>query len=282
VTVRRKEKTEPGNDLEGVEIELFLLGLLRRYGYDLRGYAPAALRAHILRRVREEELESVSRLSEQILRRPEILHRFLSQLSDSDGALFSPADFWRSLRKNVVPFLRTYPTVRCWLVGGDPESLYSLSIVLDEDLPRKVQIFATGIHESLLDPARKGALPSEKVREGAKGYRRSGGRESLDRYFESKNGSATFSAPLRRKVVFASHNPVTDGTFQQCHVVLARNSLRLYSEDLRKRTLDLLHQSLIPLGFLALGPGESMGDTPLGSCYQEVDGAVRLFQKVRE
>jgi chemotaxis protein methyltransferase CheR len=277
----RRPKIDARNDIEAIEIECFLLALFRRYGYDLRGYDPEFIKAQVALRIREEELESVSRLSEALLRDSGILARFLGQFAPPPSALFQPARFWAVFREKVVPFLRTYPTLRFWLVGARPEEIYSLSILLEEDLPRHVQIYATDIHETLLDRARGGSVPSDQVERGVKAYRQSGGRRSLNRYFERSNGSAVFSPELRKKILFGSHNPVTDGTFQQCHVILARNLLELFSEDLRERTYRLLHQSLVPLGFLALGPKDDLKSSGVKEDYKEVDAAVNLFQKVR-
>jgi chemotaxis protein methyltransferase CheR len=278
----RRPNVEARGDLQPIEIECFLLALFRRYGYDLRGYAPDYIRRQVLRRVREEEVESVSRLSEIALRDPEVLGRFLEQFSAPAESLFSPPAFWSSFRKNVVPFLRTYPSLRFWLVGARAEEVFSLSIVLDEDLPRNVRIYATDIHEALLSRARAGVLPSGKLAAGAKEYRRSGGKGSLKRYFDTDNGSAVLSADLRKKIVFGSHNPVTDGTFQQCHMILARNGLDLFDEELRGRLYQLMHASLVPLGFLALGSKDDLKSSSLGDRYQAVDRGTGLFQKLRD
>ena len=278
----RRQKVEAPSDLEAIEIECFLLGLFRRYGYDLRGYDPDYIRQLVARRVREEEVESITRLSEAMLREPELLRRFIGQLSPPNEALFQPADFWASFREKVVPFLRTYPTIRFWLVGAAPEEIYSLSILVEEDLPRNVRIYATDIHELLLDQAREGTLAAEKVAKAVKTYRQIGGRKSLNRYFEKQDGTAKLSSDLRKKIVFGSHNPVTDGTFQQCHVVLARNTLDPFTPDLRAKTYRLLHDSTVSLGFLALGPKDDFGASPVKDCYKDVDRSVNLFQKVRE
>lgn len=278
----RRQKDAARQDLESIEVECLLLGLYRRYGYDLRQYDPEFVRRQVDRRLREEEADSISRLSEAMLRDPAILERFLKQFAGPEEVLFETASFWGSLRRNVVPFLRTYPTVRLWLIGAKPEEVFSLSILLEEDLPRHVQIYATDIHEALLGRAREGMLPSGSIAKGLKPYRQSGGRQDLGRYFQKRNGAAVLNPELRRRVVFSSYNPVTDGTFQQCHVVLARKTLDAYSEDLRLRTYRLLHQSLVSLGFLALGPKASLESSPLRACYKEIDRVEGLFQKVRE
>jgi chemotaxis protein methyltransferase CheR len=278
----RRPKVEAPNDLEAIEIECFLLALFRRYGYDLRGYNAEYVQKLVTRSVRDEEVESITRLSELLLRQPEVMERFLAHLSSPEESLFQPADFWGAFREKVLPFLRTYPSLRFWLIGAKPEELYSLSILVEEELPRHVRIYATDIHETLLDRARGGTLPSDKVTKGVKAYRQSGGRKSLNRYFDKQDGSAVFSQELRKKIVFAAHNPVTDGTFQQCHVIMARNGLELLNEDLRSRTYRLLHESMVSLGFLALGPKDDLGSSPMKECYKEVDRSANLFQKVRE
>jgi chemotaxis protein methyltransferase CheR len=279
---RRPTDVDARIDPESIEIECFLLALYRRYGYDLRGYDPAVVRRLILRRAREEEAGSVSQLAGQLLREPALLERFLAQVSPPGEGLFRPPEFWTSSRRNVVPLLRTYPTVRAWLPGARAEELITLSIVLDEDLPRRVRIYATDIHEALLTRAREGAIPTGALTAADRGYRRSGGKGSLRRYFQADNGTAVLSPELRRRIVFAAHNPVTDGSFQQCHAVLARSGLALLSGELRDRLYRLLHASLVPLGFLALGPKDDLAASPVADRYRAVDRAANLHQKMRD
>jgi chemotaxis protein methyltransferase CheR len=283
-SMRRGTRRAPpaGADLEAIEVELFVLGVFRRYGYDLRGYDPEFVRRQIARRMREEGCPTVTRLAEVTLRRPETLERLLAQFSEDEASLFEPAGFWRSFRRNVASYLRTYPSIRVWLAGGRPEEVYSLAILLAEEFPRRVQIYATEIHDRLLERARAGLLTTAAVRRGARDYRRSGGPASLERYFERRNGASVLAPALRERIVFASHNPATDGSFQQCHVVVARRGMESFSPDLRDRACRLLHESLVRLGFLGLAPGDDLRASVLQGSYREVDRAAGLYQKVRE
>jgi chemotaxis protein methyltransferase CheR len=275
-----KLKVEARPELAEIEVELFLLALFRRYGYDLRGHDPELVHAHVRRRMREEEVATVSALTERLLREPGILERFLSQFNDPGGTLFGPAVFWRSLRRKVVPFLRTYPSVRLWQIGGRPEEVFSLAILLHEDLPRHVQIYATDIHDALLEAARSGALDARKISGGAREYRRSGGSGDLGSYFQRRSGESVLSDDLRRNILFASFNPVTDGPFQRCHLVLARTLFGPFRQEMRERAFRLIHESLIPLGFLALGAGEVIQESPYRDRYKEVSRAAGIFQKL--
>ena len=279
---RRRTPAGVDSDLASIEIELLLQGIYRRYGYDLRGYDPAFVARRVARRVSAEGVETISRFSERLLREPELFGRFISDLARSDASLFTPTSFWKSFRKKVVPFLRTYPTLRLWSVEGSPGEIYSLSIVVEEDVPRNVRIYATELHQGLVERAASGVLERSSLRESARDYKESGGRRALSRFFEKDNGSAVLSTALRRKIVFAAHNVAMDGPFQSFHAILARGVLGAFNDPLRERTLRFLDQSLIPLGFLALGPEDEIGGSPLDGRYREVDRSARLYQKVKD
>ncbi|HEX7896543.1 MAG TPA: CheR family methyltransferase [Planctomycetota bacterium] len=281
--VRRRPAPEPGEaDLESIEIELLLQGIYRRYGYDLRGHDAAFVARRVARRVAEEGVETVSRLLEKLLRDSALFDRFIAELSRDDASLFSPTAFWKPFRKKVAPFLRTYPTLRLWSVEGSPAEIYSLSILVEEDVPRNVRIYATEIHEGLVERAASGVLDTGALKSGARDYKESGGRRGLSTFFDRDNGAAVLSPALRRKIVFATHNLSMDGPFQSFHAILARGVLSAFDDPLRERSYRFLHESLVPLGFLALGPGDDLRRSPVAARYREVDRTARLYQKMRD
>jgi chemotaxis protein methyltransferase CheR len=181
-----------------------------------------------------------------------------------------------------MPFLRTYPSVRIWQVNASAEDVYSLSILLEEDLPRRTRVYATSIHEALVEQARTGAVPTERMGKDAGEYRRSGGRKALSDYFHVTNGTARLSPGLLDRVVFASHNVASDAPFNHFHVILARDLLRTFDASLRERVYRCFHESLLPLGFLGLGPEDRLRESPVRKAYRPIDKAVGLHQKVRE
>jgi chemotaxis protein methyltransferase CheR len=280
--VRKAAEPDTGNDLESIEIELLLQGIFRRYGYDLRSYDPDFVARRVARRVRAEEVGTISRLCERLLREPPVFGRFISELSRDDSALFSPLSFWKGFRRKVAPFLRTYPTLRLWSVEGSPAEIYSLSILVEEDVPRNVRIYATELHEGLVERAASGVLATAALKESARDYKESGGRRGLSKFFERDHGSAVLSPVLRRKIVFAAHNVAQDGPFQSFHAILARGVLGAFNGPLKERTYRFLDESLVPLGFLALGPSDDIRHSPLWGRYREVDKPARLYQKLKE
>src|ERR671935_2537921 len=160
-------RTEARDGLEEIELELLLEGVYRRYGFDFREYAPASLRRRVWRRVRAEGLSTVSGLTERLLHDPATMGLLLLDLSINVTSMFRDPSFYVAFRAKVVPLLRTYPFTRIWVAGcSTGEEVYSLAILLEEEsLYDRSRIYATDINESVLERARSGVFPLEKMRE---------------------------------------------------------------------------------------------------------------------
>ena len=104
--------TSATTDLERLEMELLLLAIYRHHGFDFRSYAPSSLHRRIRRHMENAHVPTISRLTELILHDPTALQRLLHDLSVNVTAMFRDPTFFAEFRKQVVPLLKTYPTVR--------------------------------------------------------------------------------------------------------------------------------------------------------------------------
>ncbi|HET9509384.1 MAG TPA: CheR family methyltransferase, partial [Gaiellaceae bacterium] len=220
MALRLGKPEEP--ELEEIELELLLEGIYRRYGFDFREYAPASLRRRVRRRMQGEHVGSISALQELVLHDPAVMERLLLDLSINVTAMFRDPSFFLSLRQNVVPLLRTYPFARIWVAGcSSGEEVYSLAIVLDEEgLAERVRIYATDINEAVLEQARLGVFPLDKMREYTQNYIRAGGTQAFSEYYVARYDGAQFSRSLVENVVFAQHNLASDAAFNEFHVIV--------------------------------------------------------------
>jgi chemotaxis protein methyltransferase CheR len=270
-------------DLEKIELDCLLEAVYRRYGFDFREYAPASLRRRVKRRVKLEELPSISALQERLLREPEVMHRLLLDLSINVTAMFRDPSFHLAFRSKVVPLLRTYPFTRIWVAGcSTGEEVYSLAILLEEEsLYERARIYATDINEEVLERARLGVFPLAKMQDYTRNYIAAGGKRSFSDYYTSAYDGAAFDRSLMHNVVFAQHNLATDRSFNEFHVIVCRNVMIYFERGLQKRVFDLFDESLARLGILALGHKESLRSSGLAEKYAELDGAERLYRKAR-
>jgi chemotaxis protein methyltransferase CheR len=267
--------------VEDVELDLLLEAIARVYGYDFRNYARASLRRRVWRRVAAERRTSISGLLEAVLHDRAAMERLRIDLSVTATDMFRDPPFFLSLRTQVLPLLRTYPFVRIWIAGcASGEEVYSLAIVLrEEQLTERVRIYSTDVSDDILAQAQEGRVRLDKMRRYSSRYLEAGGDEGLSRYYEVDGRWARLDPTLREGVVFARHNLVTDGTFNEFHLILCRNVLIYFDRSLQSRVHRLLDDSLVPLGILGLGARESLAGSPLETRYEEIAPDMRLYRK---
>ncbi|HEV8495868.1 MAG TPA: protein-glutamate O-methyltransferase CheR [Gemmatimonadaceae bacterium] len=270
-------------ELERIEIELLLEGVFRHYGFDFRSYAYASIRRRLWKRTEAEGLSSISELQALVLHDAAAMERLLLDLSVSVTAMFRDPGFYQVFREDVVPLLRTYPFIRIWHAGcSTGEEVYSTAIVLEEEgLLERTRIYATDINAAVLQQARAGIFPLNRMQEYTENYIRAGGKRSFSEYYTAKYDGALFSPSLTRNTVFSQHNLVTDRSFAEFTIIFCRNVLIYFDRDLQDRVHTLFYDSLVMLGILALGSKESLRFSQYEPCYEKLHPRERLYRKVR-
>ncbi len=270
-------------ELEQIEIELLLEGIYQHYGFDFRSYAYASIRRRLWKRIEAEGLSTISALQDRVLHDSDLMERLLLDLSINVTAMFRDPGFYRVFREQVVPALRTYPFIRIWHAGcATGEEVYSMAILLEEEgLYERSRIYATDINEVVLQKAKSGIFPLDRMQEYTENYISAGGKRSFSDYYTAKYDGALFAADLTKNVVFSQHNLVTDRSFSEFNVILCRNVLIYFDKTLQARVLTLFYDSLAMFGVLALGSKESLRFSPYEECYEQINGPEKIYRKVR-
>ena len=269
-------------DLERLEIELLLEAVFRHYGFDFRSYAYASIRRRLWKRVEGEGLRTISGLQARILHDPDTMERLLLDLSVNVTAMFRDPSFYREFRDKVIPLMRTYPFIRIWHAGcSTGEEVFSMAILLEEEgLYDRARLYATDINDVVLQRAKQGIFPLERMQEYTDNYIKAGGTRSCSEYYTAKYDGALFSPSLTRNVVFSQHNLVTDRSFSEFHVIFCRNVLIYFDKTLQHRVHKLFYDSLVMFGVLALGSKESLKFSQFEPCYEKLTTAEKLYKKV--
>jgi chemotaxis protein methyltransferase CheR len=272
----------PERDLEQLELELLLEAVYRRYGLDFRQYAQASLKRRLYRRVHAEGLQTLSQLQARLLHEPPCMERLLLDLSINVTSMFRDPSFYVAFREKVVPMLHTYPFTRIWCAGcSTGEEVYSLAILLHEEgLYEKTRIYATDINEHVLQAAREGVFPLDRMKLYTQNYIRSGGKGDFSEYYVAAYDSVRFARSLMENIVFAQHNLAMDGSFNEFNAIVCRNVMIYFDKTLQNHVHGLFYESLATFGILALGHKEAIGFTRFADRYEEIDSDERIYRKV--
>jgi len=268
--------------VEGIELPLLLEAIFQRYGYDFRDYAPASLGRRLRRAMAEEGVVTLSAFQDRLLHQPAAMARFLDIVSINVTAMYRDPAFYRAVREKVLPSLRALPMVRVWHAGcSTGEEVYSLAILLHEaGLLDRTRLYATDANPRVIERARQGIFPLQRMRDYTANYQRAGGVADFSAYYTAKHEGAILRDFLRRDIVWAEHNLVSDGSFNEFHLVFCRNVLIYFSRKLQERVHRLLYESLAVGGVLALGHGESLSFSAPPQCrYETLDVAEKLYRR---
>ncbi len=266
---------------ENIELELLLQAVFLQYGYDFRDYSRAHVKRRVKHRMVQEGLKSISELQNSILHDRSTFERLVRSLSINVTEMFRNPDFYKSVRERVIPVLKTYPYLKIWHAGcATGEEVYSFAIMLKEEgLLKRTQIYATDFNPDVIKQAQKGIFPIRNIKDYTSNYQKAGGKESFSDYYHANNELVIFDKNLRKNIVFAEHNLVTDGVFAEVNMIVCRNVLIYFNRNLQNEVLKLLHNSLITGGFLALGTKESLMFSDREKKYKTLDTKQKIFKK---
>lgn len=264
-----------------MELHLLLDAIYLRYHYDFREYSLASLKRRLASAMSAFGARTYSQLQDRVLREPDLFTSLLDYLTVQVSDLFRDPRYFRAIREQVVPLLRTYPSLKVWVAGcGTGEEVYSLAILLrEEGLLDRTLIYATDINNRALHRAEAGVYEIDRLPGFTDNHRQSGARASLSDYYTAAYGRAMFDKSLRRHVVFSDHSLATDSVFAEVHLVSCRNVLIYFDRPLQDRALTLFHDALIRRGFLGLGAKESLRFSSQAAAFAEVSRQERIFRK---
>jgi chemotaxis protein methyltransferase CheR len=264
-----------------IELRMLVEAVYLKYNYDFRDYTGASQKRRVLVAMREMGCNTVSELQSRVLHDPNGFAQLLQYLTIPVTEMFRDPEYFRAVREQVAPFLKTYPSLKIWVAGcSTGEEVYSLAILLKEEglLERSI-IYATDINPKSLETARRGVYPIDRMRLYTENYQKSGGKAAFSDYYTAAYGGALFERSLIENVTFADHSLSTDTVFSETHFVSCRNVLIYFNRTLQDRVFGLFHESLCHRGFLGLGSKESIDFSSYAGRFEPLARRERVYRK---
>lgn len=275
------DTTDELNSNINLEIKLLLEAIYSKYGYDFRNYGKAHIKRRIIHRLSTSKLNNISELQHKIIYDKEYLKTILEDLSITVTEMFRDPEFYKAVKHEIFPLLKTYPYFKIWHAGcATGQEVYSMAILLKEEgIYDRAQIYATDFNQLALQKAKDGIYPIDRIKEYTQNYQKAGGKNSFSDYYTAKYESVIIDKSLKKNIVFADHNLVTDGVFAEVNMIICRNVLIYFNKELQDRVLKLFEDSLIAGGFLCLGSKESMRFAKNYNNFQTILDNEKIYKK---
>jgi chemotaxis protein methyltransferase CheR len=280
VVATKKEILLVDSDTVNLEIELLIQAIYSKFQYDFRNYSRSSMRRRLDQALLKYEVKTITELQYKILHEEDFFPKLLTYLTVNTTEFFRDPEYFLSIKENVFPILKTFPSVKIWIAGcSTGEEVISFAILLREAGIKKYLMYATDINPLNLVAAKKGIYPVDEIPKASKNYRLSGGEGSLSDYFDTGYDSVRFDETLLKNVVFSDHSLSTDSVFSETHFVSCRNVLIYFDRPLQDRVFRLFHDSLIRGTFLGLGNKETLQFSDVKDNFVPVDLSNRIYRK---
>ena len=141
---------------------------------------------------------------EEVLYNAAYFDQLLIDLSINVTEMYRDPGFYKALREQVVPILKTYPYLKIWHAGcASGEEVYSMAIMLKEEgLYDRTQIYATDFNQNILKKAKDEIYPASSLNDFSLNYQAAGEQSSLSDFFTSKYDSVIVDQSLKNEHCF--------------------------------------------------------------------------------
>ena len=209
------------------------------------------------------------------------LEAFVGDLTIGETHFFRNRPQFRALERHILPELierrRGSRRLRLWSAAcSTGEEPYSLAIVLERLLPDRaswdVRILATDINRSALERARRGRYGAWSFREVPE--------DVTSAFFVRRGASLEVAGRIREAVSFAHLNlagdtwPSAATHTLDLDLILCRNVLIYFGDELSHQIADRLHGALAAGGWLLVAPAELSQTVFRRFAVANLDGAI--------
>jgi chemotaxis protein methyltransferase CheR len=250
------------------EFDLLRRLIYDRFGINLTDQKRSLLVGRLQKVLRQAGVQSFRQYYESLVSDPTetALSKLVDRISTNHTYFYREKSHFDFFSQTVLPAvtarLRTANSrdLRVWCAGcSSGEEAYMLLMLLQEFFgPEYARwdagVLATDISSRVLDIARQGTYPDERVRMLPESLRQ--------RYFRRlADGTWSVVDGLRQEATFRRFNLMNE-TFpfkKPFDVIFCRNVMIYFDEPTRRRLVEKFHRQLAPHGYFFLGHSETLG-----------------------
>ena len=270
------------NQTDGEYRPIFSL-LRSQFNLDFSRYKPPTVGRRIQRRMNALGTSDINAYAAILAKEPNELDTLYRDLLIGVTEFFRDAKAFEKLQKSVIPeFFRDRPDeqdIRVWSAGcATGEEAYSLAIIFSEQAEHAnyrgtITIFATDAHRTSLEFASHGVYSKKRLKNVSQ--------ERLLRYFvKQSEDSYRICSELRKMIVFAPHNLISDPPFTRMDMISCRNLLIYLQPEAQAKVISLFHFALKLSGIFFMGSSEGLGK--IASEFETLDSSGKIFRKARD
>lgn len=262
-------------------IDYLLEKVLEKYGYDFRRYQRAMLRRRLNVFMLKHEIMHIKDAVNVILFNKSAFKGFFLEVSINVTELFRKPKSFDYTIKLLKKFHKNSHNIKVWSAGcSSGEEVYSMAILLQNlNLLEKSILYATDFNSVILEEAKNAIYSYKSYKIAQENFTQIDIDDNLNYYVIKNLNYVTISDAIREKVLFFQHNLVSDGSFNEFDIIICKNVIIYFDNDLQQKVFQLFYDSLKFGGNLILGESEQI-HIQFKSKFKQFSDDCKIFQKV--
>lgn len=226
-------------------------------GVDLLQYKRGQMERRVRTWIQRRGAASLPVYADLLRRDPDELDAFLDRVTINVSHLWRHEEQWEALRKDILPAIAAGTgRVRAWSAGSSyGAEAYTLAAICKEAAPKaSVSITGTDLDRRMVARARTGVFTAEDARVAPQPL--------LRRHFEATEDGGWRASSALRSITRFEQGDLLRMTVprERYDVVMCRNTVIYFTEEVRDTLHRRLADSLVPGGYLIVGTSERVAD----------------------
>ncbi|HBS85060.1 MAG: hypothetical protein A2W91_07475 [Bacteroidetes bacterium GWF2_38_335] len=276
-------------EVSNEEILSFIDAIKNSSPYDFSEYSEKSFRRR-LEKILADNNYTMDKLIAKINKDHLYLEKIVKDITVNTTEMFRDPKVWHELRYKILPQLKNKEHINIWHAGSSTgEELYSMLILLGEmELFDKTSIYGSDLNSDVIETSKNGQYRYKFNAIYIDNYNavmidKPGSEEKYqldyEKYFtiDKTRDIIKMNKFLLDKPIFAKHDLVSgtnifDAKFD---LIICRNVLIYFNNNLQNKVFDLFHRSLNDSGYLVIGLHESI----LGPLTAKFEKKSQVYQK---
>lgn len=221
---------------------------------DLNAYKERQMKRRIDTLIAKHKIDGYDKYVQALKTDKALFEEFVNYITINVSEFYRNPDQWKMLDEQIIPELieKFGKNLKVWSAacstGDEP---YSLVMALSRHIPlSQIHIIATDLDKQVIAKAKVG-LYNEKSIESVPA-------DLKKKYFTQVGPSYKIADEIKARVEFREHNLLKDPYPSDCHLIVCRNVLIYFTEEVKEEIFSKFQKNLKPGGMLFIGSTEQI------------------------
>lgn len=236
------------------DYEYFKREILKLTGVDLNSYKENQMKRRIDGLMQRRKMAGYEQYVLGLSKDKGLYEEFMNYITINVSEFYRDIDQWKVMEEKAIPELiqRFGKTLKVWSAacstGDEP---YSLVMAMSRHLPlTNIRVHATDLDRQIIETAKQGVYPEKSIASVPADLKR--------RYFRKTGTEYKISDEIKSRVEFREHNLLKDAYPTGCHLIVCRNVMIYFTEEVKDQIFRKFYDSLANGGLLFIGASEQM------------------------